>query len=137
MITKEQILDAMSEAWSNDTLDDITAYFDAEDFKNYEGDAIDAENIVDFVYEEIFENGSFDFASNHVYYAEAMDYLKKVDVQLYRSFEALDSYGYSDLKNINSCVLANILDEYDAKNSFDENRDSLIDALEELNTVEE
>jgi len=102
------------------------------------GELSDMLSEIDMDYEDIFEAESIDEIDEKitdrinegeyfVYYADAMEYLASNDNSLLESLSLANEYGF-DVKNLNSCVLANLL--YN-KNIL-EDYDNLKDDIEEL-----
>lgn len=94
------------------------------------------DDVVDFV--EECEREIVDNATEEIYYANAMEYLRENDATLTESLEIAKNYWY-DLGNLNSCVLASLHQQENGSyhTDFSNCIEALKDKAEEINEERE
>jgi len=83
--------------------------------------------IEDFSYFEEY----IDFTCEEIYYADAMEYLMEHDPSLCLSTKLAEESGY-DCSMITSCLLAELLQEQEKKDAFNDKHSEFEDLFEEL-----
>ena len=97
---------------------------------NYiEIDKIDLDNPYDSIYQMIDENGGFN--GEITYYSNAIKYLTKNDTSLQKSLAIADEYGYK-CKNLNSEILASLLNSQNIIDDFYDLKDSIEEFFNEI-----
>ena len=96
---KQEISDFLSQSISSDLIDDLAEYCLQKKWE-------DSEHLQDYFTDRFWEMTNEDF----VYYYDAIKYLTENDPTLRNSIELATDLGY-DMKNLDSCSLANILSQ--------------------------
>ena len=79
--------------------------------------------------EQLYENGAFNY--EFIYYYNAMKYLLENDTSLGVAMSKAQEFGYEP-KNMNSCLLAQLVKEEELKENFFKYEDDIKEFFEDL-----
>lgn len=98
-----------AEGWLNDfelyEIGCLADWIDVDDFCLSDLDGAKEEDLKDIIYYMLDSQGAFHV--EYIYYDQCIDYLRREDPSLFRSFEIANEIGY-DLTNLNSEILASL-----------------------------
>ena len=83
----------------------LADWIDVDDFCLSDLDGAKEEDLKDIIYYMLDSQGAF--SVEYIYYDQCIDYLRREDPSLFRSFEIANEVGY-DLTNLNSEILASL-----------------------------
>ena len=90
---------------------------------------IDFSDAFNSIYEMVNDNGGFN--CDVIYYSNAIRYLQENDPSLKESLEIAAEYGY-EVKNLNSEILASLLNSQNVRDEFLDFRDEINEFFESL-----